>query len=337
MKEESMVSRVRILGAFSLICLVWGSTFLAIRFAIETIPPFLMAGMRFLSAGLILYLLVRRTAGRPTRAQWKSALIIGVALFLFGNGLVTWSEQRVPSGIASLFVAMIPVWFVLVEWLRRDGTRPSRPVIAGLILGFVGMMLLVGNPFSSTQQIDLLGAGALFLSGIAWTNGSLYARKAELPPSQFLTASMEMLAGGVALTLAGTLMGEWQHLHFASVSIRSWVSLAYLSVFGSILAFTAYIWLLRETSPSRVATYAFINPIVALFLGSAFAGEKLSSQVFAAAGVIIFAVVLIVTSKSRLGSSLKKQTESELSAAFNREPSALSPSEQRSPAISGAR
>lgn len=294
-----MPSRIRVLVAFLIICLVWGSTFLAIRFAIDTIPPFLMAGMRFLSAGLILYALARPKAERPTFTQWRSAIIIGVALFLFGNGLVTWSEKRVPSGIASLFVAMIPVWFVLFEWLRHNGGRPRRPVIIGLVLGFMGMFLLIGNPFSSAQHVDLLGALALLLSGICWANGSLYARKADLPSSQFLTASMEMLAGGVVLVAVGSVMGEWKQFHFASVATRSWLSLAYLSVFGSIIAFTAYIWLLRTISPSRVATYAYVNPIVALMLGSAFAGEKLTPQVFAAAGVILLAVILIVTTKSK--------------------------------------
>ena len=327
-----MPSRFRVFAAFTIICLVWGSTFLAIRFAIETIPPVLMAGIRFLSAGLILFVAAGRKAERPSIAHWRSAAIIGVALFLFGNGLVTWSEERVPSGIASLFVAIIPVWFVLLEWLRHNGGRPRRPVLAGLILGFAGILLLVGrNPFSNGHHIDLFGAGALLISGICWANGSLYSRKANLPSSQFLTASMEMLAGGLALVLAGTLMGEWQRFELSGVSLRSWVSLAYLSVFGSIIAFTAYIWLLRAISPSRVATYAYINPIVALFLGSVFAGEKLSPQVFAAAGVIVIAVILIVTTKSKSASTSvrKKLSDSPLPLAVLKSQPADFPSAER--------
>lgn len=292
--------KVRLACAFAIICVVWGSTFLAIRYAIESIPPFLMAGLRFLFAGGALYLWARRTAARPTAAHWKSAAIVGIALFLFGNGAVTWAEQRIASGVAALVVATVPLWMVLFEWLLHRGARPGLGRIAGLILGFAGVVLLVGpNPFSSSQHIDPFGVAALLVSTFSWANGSLYSRKAALPSSQLLAASMEMLAGGVALVLAGTLLNEWSHFNLAAVTIRSWISLAYLSVFGSILAFTAYIWLLRTTSPSRVATYAFVNPIIALLLGWGFAGEKLSPQIFVAAGIIVFAVTLIITSRAK--------------------------------------
>lgn len=294
-----MPNRARVFAAFSIICLVWGSTFLAIRFAIESIPPFLMAAVRFLSAGLLLYPIARRSAPRPSAAHWRSAGIIGIVLFVFGNGFVTWSEQRVPSGIASLFVAMIPLWFVLIEWLKHGSSKPGRDIVAGLALGFAGMLLLTGNPFSGRHHVDLLGAGALLVSGFCWANGSLYSRKAKLPDSQLLAASMEMLCGGAALLVVATLAGEWKALHPAAITIRSLVSMAYLSVFGSVIAFTAYIYLLRSVSPARVSTYAYINPMIALLLGWAFAGEQMTPQIFIAAGVIIAAVILIITSKSK--------------------------------------
>lgn len=295
--------RLRLALAFLAIYVVWGSTYLAIRFAIDTIPPFLMAAMRFLFAGGALYLWARRSAPAPSAAHWRSAAIIGIALLLFSNGGVTWSEQRVPSGIAALLVATVPLWIVLLEWLLYGGSRPGRAVIAGLILGFGGVLLLIGpNPFAGHRNIDLLGVGVLMIATFSWANGSLYSRKAKLPESQLMAAAIEMLAGGFALLVAGMASGELKRLDFAAVTLRSWLSVAYLSVFGSILAYTAYIWLLRVTTPSRVATYAYVNPIIALLLGWGFAGEKVSPQVFLAAGVIVFAVVLIITSRSRTGS-----------------------------------
>lgn len=291
--------------AFAAIYIVWGSTYLAIRFAIETIPPFLMAGMRFLTAGGALYLWMRsRGVKAPSLVEWRSAAIIGVALLLCSNGGVTWAEQRVPSGVCALVVATVPMWIVLLEWLLHGGARPARGVAAGLILGFAGVLLLIGpNPFFNHQSLNLVGVGALIFAAFSWANGSLYSRKAKLPSSQFLAASMEMLAGGLALVIAGAVTGELGRFHPSEVLLRSWLSLAYLSVFGSIISFTAYIWLLQVTAPSRVSTYAYVNPIIALLLGWGFAGERLSPQIFVAASVIVFAVVLIITSRSKTASS----------------------------------
>lgn len=292
-------STLQVVLAFAAIYLVWGSTYLAIRFAIESIPPFLMAGMRFLVAGGALFLWARRGQPKPTLAQWRSAILIGIALLLFSNGGVTWAEQLVPSGIAALFVAAVPLWITLLEWLLYGGSRPGVAISSGLIVGFAGVLLLIGNPFAHHEGVDLRGVAALMIATFSWANGSLYSRKADLPSSQFLAASMEMLAGGVALTVVGFATGEYRAFHFASVSVQSWISLAYLSVFGSIVAFTAYIWLLQVTAPSRVATYAYVNPMIALLLGWGFGGETMSPRVFIAAGVIVFAVVLIITARSK--------------------------------------
>lgn len=297
--DMNQEGKVKLVSAFAIICIVWGSTFLAIRYAIESIPPLLMAGFRFLSAGSVLYLWARRKAERPTATHWRSAVIVGIALFLFNNGGVTWAEQRVPSGVTALVVAAIPMWMVLLEWLFHGGGRPRPATIAGLVLGFAGVLLLIGpNPFSGRQNIDPVGIGVLLIASFTWANGSLYARKAKLPRSPLLAASMEMLAGGVALVIAGTLMQEWNDFNLAQVTMRSWLSLAYLSIFGSIIAFTAYIWLLNATTPSRVSTYAFVNPIIALLLGWGLADEQLTSQIFVAAALIVFAVALIITSRS---------------------------------------
>lgn len=296
--------KLQLVLAFAAIYIVWGSTYLAIRFAIETIPPFLMAGMRFLAAGIVLYTWARwRGAKAASPVEWRSAAIIGVALLLCSNGGVTWAEQRVPSGVAALFVATVPMWIVLLDWLLHGGSRPGRGIAAGLILGFAGVMLLVGpNPFLSLQPLNLAGVGALLFASFSWANGSLYSRKAKLPSSQLLAASMEMLSGGLALVIAGLVSGEWGRFDPAAVTLRSWFSLAYLSVFGSIIGFTAYIWLIQVTAPSRVATYAYVNPIIALLLGWGFAGERLSPQIFVAAGVIVFAVVTIITSRAKSAS-----------------------------------
>lgn len=309
---EGKENRLRLVLAFAAIYIVWGSTYLAIRLAIDTIPPFLMAGMRFLAAGGVLYLWARRSAPAPTLIHWRSAAIIGVSLLLFSNGGVTWSEQRVPSGIAALLVATVPLWIVLLEWLLHGGDRPRNAVLAGLALGFGGVLLLIGpNPFHSHQSIDLLGVGALMFATFSWANGSLYSRKAKLPESQLLAAAMEMLMGGLALSVVSFATGDFHRFDPAAVTTRSWLSLAYLSVFGSIISFTAYIWLMRTTTPSRVATYAYVNPIIALLLGGLFAGESITGQVLVAAGVIVFAVVLIITSRGKAEATAVSKKNSE--------------------------
>jgi drug/metabolite transporter (DMT)-like permease len=291
--------RLRVLVAFAAIYLVWGSTYLAIRFAIETLPPLLTAGMRFVIAGPLLYVWARRSGGsRPTRRQWLATAIVGGLLLLGGNGLVTWSEVRVSSGLTALLVATVPLWMVLLDWVFLRASRPSLNVFLGLALGLIGIVLLIGPAnLLGKHRVDLIGAGMALLAALSWAVGSLYARRAPLPAAPLVGTAMEMIAGGVLLLLASGIKGEWAQVDFAAVSLSSWLALVYLTVFGSIVAFTAYTWLLRVSTPARVSTYAYVNPVVAVLLGWAVAGEMLTVQMLVAAVVIICAVVLITTGR----------------------------------------
>ncbi len=284
-----------VITAFIALYLIWGSTYLGIRYAIETLPPFLMAGIRFIIAGGLLFGWMRlRGSEIPTRAHWKSAAIIGSLLLLGGNGGVTWAEQRVPSGIAALLVSLVPLWMVLLNWLRPGGVRPGLPLIAGLVMGLVGMALLVGiGDSDGGTEIDPVGIGAILIATFCWAIGSLYSQRATLPSSPLLTTGMEMLCGGVGLLLLGTVTGEWSRFDPAKVSATSIIAVIYLIIFGAIIAFTAYVWLLRVTTPARAATYAYVNPVVAVFLGWALAGEELTVRTIIAAAIIIAGVVII--------------------------------------------
>lgn len=288
-------ARAKVLVAFALVYVIWGSTFLAIRYAIETLPPFLMAGGRFLVAGSVLYAWARlRGAAPPTRRHWASAAVIGALLLLTGNGLVVWAEQRVPSGAASLFIATEPLWIVLLDWLSGHGARPSKRVAVGVALGLAGVSLLV-QPASLVGggAIDALGAAALLTAAFSWAAGSLYSRRAHLPPAPLLATAMQLLAGGVLLAAAAALTGELAAFHPHAASTRSLLAVLYLAVFGSLVGYTAYIWLLKVEKPSRVATYAYVNPVVAVLLGWLVAGEPLTPRTIAAAFTIIAAVVMI--------------------------------------------
>lgn len=287
---------VWLLAAFAAVYLIWGSTYLAIRYAIETLPPFLMAAARFLAAGGVLYAWVRlRGTPAPTRVHWRSALIVGALLLLVGNGAVVWAEHRVSSGVAALLVAVEPIWIVLLAWLRPGGTRPAARTWAGVALGLAGLVLLVGPADLAGGRVDALGAGLVLVGTLGWAAGSLYGQRAPFPASPFLATAMQMLAGGALMLLAGLVTGEAGRLDPSAWSARSLGALLYLAVFGSLVAFTAYVWLLRVESPSRVATYAYVNPLVAVLLGWAVAGEPLTPRVLAAAAVIVGAVVLITT------------------------------------------
>lgn len=293
--------RPRVIIAFAAIYLVWGSTYLAIRFAVETLPPLLTAGMRFVVAGPLLYVLARRNGGPPpTRKQWLAAAIAGGLLLLGGNGLVTWAEERIASGLAALLAATVPLWMVLLDWIILRASRPSLKAFLGLALGLTGIVLLIGPAdLLGEHRVDLAGAGLLLLAALSWAIGSLYTRRAPLPDAPLLGTSMEMVTGGALLLLASGVKGEWGQVNFAAVSPSSWLALAYLTVFGSIVAFTAYTWLLRVSTPARVSTYAYVNPVVAVLLGWAVAGEALTLQMLVAAVIIILAVVLITTGQKQ--------------------------------------
>jgi drug/metabolite transporter (DMT)-like permease len=285
----------KLITAFAAVYLIWGSTYLAIRFAIETIPPHLMAAARFLVAGAILYAWSRwRGAPAPTLRNWRASAIVGGFLLLGGNGAVVWAETRVPSGLTALLVAMVPIWMLVLEMHPRlGGKRPRAAVVAGLVLGLAGLALLVA-PGKLAGRVDLLGAGVLVLGCLCWAFGSLHSRVADLPKSGFLAASMEMLSGGGLLLLFGLATGQAGQLSLAAISARSLVSLIYLIFFGSLIGFTAYIWLLGATTPARVSTYAYVNPVVAVLLGWGFANEPMTLRTMLAAAVIVGAVVVII-------------------------------------------
>jgi len=295
--------------------LAWGTTYLAIRFAVETLPRFLMAGTRFLIAGALLYAYRRLAAGDPPprRVEWRSALVVGSLLLAGGNGLVSWAEQRVASGVAALLVGSAPLWMVLIDALLPAGRarRPGWGAFAGVGLGLLGIALLVGPQqlAGNGLQVDPLGAGALLLAGFSWAVGSIAGREARLPASPLLATSMEMLAGSLSLLLIGALLGEWGRLELAAVSARSLLGLGYLVVFGSLVGFAAYTWLLRAAPTPLVATYAYVNPLVAILLGSLLAGEALSPRLLLAAGVILCSVALINSTRNRVGRVKKAQRE----------------------------
>ena len=292
--------RWRVITAFAAVYLIWGSTYLAIRLAVETMPPFLMAGVRFLIAGAILYVWTRwRGTPQPTRAHWLAAAGVGGLLLLGGNGGVVWAAQHVPSGLTALLIATVPLWMALLNWLRPNGVKPGNGAIVGLLLGFVGIMLLIGpNKFASGQRVDSLGATVLIIAALSWAVGSLYSRQAKLPASPLLATGMEMLAGGALLLIAGLLFGEWTRFELSAPSLRSWLALSYLILCGALIGFTAYIWLLRVTTPAQASTYAYVNPVVAIFLGWAFAGEPLTGRTLLAAAIIVAAVVVITTQRA---------------------------------------
>jgi drug/metabolite transporter (DMT)-like permease len=288
-----------VLAAFAAVYVLWGSTYLAIRYAIETIPPFLMAGGRFLIAGGVLYVWARwRGAARPERVHWRSAFIVGTLLLVLSNGAVTWAEQTVPSGITSLIVCTVPLWMVMLEWAFFGGGRPSPGVLAGVVLGLAGVIWLIGpGEITGADRVDPAGAAALLAAPIAWGFGSLWSRQAILPKEPLLAIGMEMVAGGALLLLLGLATGELPHLHIAQISARSYLGLFYLVIFGALIGFTAYLWLLRVATAASVSTHSFVNPVIAVLLGWAIAGEAVTGRTLLASAVIVAAVALITLSR----------------------------------------
>ena len=284
--------------AFALVYLVWGSTYLAIRVAIESFPPLLLAGSRHLLTGMILFPILRwKTGVRPTLAHWRASIITGFLLLVVGNGGVCLAERTVPSGVTALLVATVSLWMVLVDWLRPGGSRPGARVAAGLLLGFTGLALLVApKNLGGSSRVDPLGVGLLIVASLAWASGSVYSKHSGgLSGSPLMGVAMQSLAGGVSLWIAGILSGEVSALHPSAISARSWTALAYLVVFGSMVGFTAYIYILKKSTATRVATYAFVNPVVALFLGWLLIGESINVRTMIAAAVILTAVLLVIT------------------------------------------
>lgn len=286
-----------VLAAFGAVYILWGSTYLAIRVGVETVPPLMLAGIRHFTVGLLLYPILRwKTGVRPSAANWKSVAITGCLLLFVGNGGVCWAEQIVPSGITALLVTMVSLWLVIVDWLRPGGHRPVPKVFLGLILGVGGVALLAGpSHWGGSERVDLRGVAVLVLACFSWACGSIYSKHGSMPHSALLGVAMQSFSGGVALLVAGFVSGEFHRFHFAAVSWHSWVALAYLIVFGSGIGLSAYLYILKKSTAARVATYALVNPVVALLLGWLFADEIISLRTVLATVVILTAVVLVIT------------------------------------------
>lgn len=299
--------RPRILLAFAIVYLVWGSTYLFIRYADQTIPPFLLSATRFIVAGTLLSTwAMLRGAQWPTRENWKAIVIIGVLFFPCANAVVVWAETRIGSGIAALLVAVEPLWVavLLTLFTRR---WPPAAVLAGIVLGFCGLVILVGPKLATGGAgVDVTVALALMGASCSWALGSVYGRTAPLPREPLLAAGLEMLVGGIGALMVGIVAGEPHRLVLAAVSERSIIALAYLTVLGSIVAFTAYNWLVTVEAPSRVATYAYVNPVIAVLLGAAVAGEPLTPRIGVAAFVIVTAVVLVIVAQGRAAAATSR-------------------------------
>ncbi|GAB4544128.1 MAG: drug/metabolite exporter YedA [Anaerolineales bacterium] len=292
--KESMKTKIWL--ALIALYIVWGSTYLGIKVAIETIPPFLHAAIRFLVSGMIL-VLWQRAAGNPlpTRAQWKSTAMIGTLLLLGGNGLVAWAEQFIPSGIAALIIASVPMFLVIVEALRPNGGKPTAQAVIGLLIGFVGIVILVGPGDLSKggASFNPFGIAALLAACISWAIGSTYSKGVDLPKSSLMATGAEMLTGSIGLLVVSFLAGELNRWNPAGVSARSLIGLLYLISVGSIIGFGSYIWLLQNAPISLVATYAYVNPIIAALLGAWLGSEPLEPRIGLAAAIIIGSVIFI--------------------------------------------
>jgi drug/metabolite transporter (DMT)-like permease len=287
-------SRALVMTAYGALYVIWGSTYLAIRYAVQTLPPFMMAGARFLLAGAILVLWAKwRDGARATWSNWRAATIAGTLLLATGNGAVVWAEKRVPSGLAALLVASMPFFMVLADWVRPGGKRPRAGVALGIVVGMAGIVLLVGPGSLAGDRVDPVGAGALVFASLSWAIGSLYSRRSDLPKNPIFATGLEMVAGGAVLWVMALFTGEWWHFSPSHASAASIGGYAYLVVFGSLIGFTAFAWLLRVSTPAKVSTYAFVNPVVAVLLGWAIAHEPVGPRTILAAATIVGAVALI--------------------------------------------
>jgi drug/metabolite transporter (DMT)-like permease len=292
--------RMKFIFAYAAVCLIWGSTYLGVRFAIETLPPLLMAGVRFTIAGIIMFIWAKFAGAElPNRTEIRSAAIVGVLLVTVCNGLFTLAMGRVPSSIGALVATSLPIWMVLLDWVRPQGTRPHTGVIAGVAVGFGGIIMLVQpwkafiGAHETSPSVDMLGFGMMFIGTIGWAVGSIIARQVQLPKSPQMNTAVQLCVGGLVTLSLGLLSGELSQVHPEKFSMKSLLAFVYLIIFGSIAAFTAYSWLLRNVSAALASSYTYINPIVAIILALTLGGEHITLTMLLAMAIIMVAVALI--------------------------------------------
>jgi drug/metabolite transporter (DMT)-like permease len=301
MKATLRPHRWKTLLAFAIIYLLWGSTFLAIRVGVHEVPPLLLAGMRFSAAGIMLYAWMRATGtASPSLPEWASVTLLAVLIFLVDYGLVFWAEQRVPSGITAVMLATIPAFTALAEILILRTQRLTFRLGCALLVGLAGVAVLVSRSVSlGGAPIERSGAIALVVGAISWSLASVLSRKLKLPESKVMSSGAQMLVGGVLLLLAAVGFGEFNGFHWRTVSSGAWLALAYLTVAGSIISFTAYVWLIHHESPTKVGTYAYVNPVIAVVLGYFLAGEALGTRTIAGTFLVLVSVVVITTAPKK--------------------------------------
>src|SRR5215472_11531287 len=283
--------------AFAIIYFVWGSTFLAIRVGVREVPPFLFAAMRFSVAGLALYIwMLAQGEPSPSRRQWTSATLLALLIFVCDYGLLFWAEQRVPSGIAAVMLATIPAFMALSEIIFLRTQQVTVRLALALLIGIAGVAVLMSRSLSlGGAPIDRAGAVALIVASISWSVSSILTRKLSLPPSKAMSSGAQMLVGGILLALAAAALGEFRNFHLSSVSRGTWLALLYLIVAGSIIGFTAYLWLLHHESPTKVGTYAYVNPVVAVLVGYFLGGEALGLRTILGTLCVLISVIVITT------------------------------------------
>jgi drug/metabolite transporter (DMT)-like permease len=292
--------QAKLVIAFFLIYFIWGSTYLAIRYAIETIPPFLMAGVRFTTAGTLLYTFMRLTgAANPSLQQWLNLWVVGTFLFLGGNGLVVWAEQYITSGLAALLVSTLPLWLIMLDLLWAGGPPPTVKGLAGISLGIIGTVVLIDPVKITATDIYIPGALVVIFGSMLWATGSIYSKKFTQPDSIFMSAACQMFGGGLSLLLVSLVLGEWFAFQPVGISLVSFAAFSYLVVFGSIVAISSYVWLLKNASAASVSTYAFVNPTVAIFLGWLIAGEEINAHIIFGAAIILAGVILVISAQNK--------------------------------------
>lgn len=297
MKQQNF----KMLSAFGAIYIIWGSTYLATRYAIETIPPLMMIGIRSLTAGVILYVLNRFNNKEKIKVENIFPLItLGAMFFLIGHGLLAWAQQYVPSGMAAVLVTPEPLWIMGIEWFFLKDIRIKLRGILGLFLGFGGVVYLVASTTSNTtSNNDFLGSALIVFSTFSWGGGAVYSRIANVPKSPMLSSGMELIFGGMLVLIASFIIGESSQFHLSQVTLKSFFGLLYLIIFGSVIAFSAYVWLLGHTSVTRISTHTYVNPVIAVFLGWLFANEQITTALLVATAVIIISVYLVLYDQYR--------------------------------------